>query len=264
MSSCLELSKRLEEAEGYACAQFAVARRKLSPNSDSEWRRIGGGYVVFDGADSPVTQAFGLGVLGELTPAVLDEVEAFFRERDAAVQLEISPFAGVEAFDLLVGRGYRPIEISNVMYRPVVESDAALGAGLSVRLAMDGDEWGALAARGWTYEHPELETFVRAANELVLNKADTFCFIGTVDGVPGAAGSLCLHNGVALFSGAATVPELRRRGLQSALFQERMRFAAAQGCDLAMVVVEVGSDSQRNALRSGFQVSYTRMKWKSS
>ena len=62
--------------------------------------------------------------------------------------------------------------------------------------------------------------------------------------------------------GAATVPELRRRGLQSALLQERMRYAFRHNCDLAMMVAEAGSNSQRNAERTGFRVAYTRMKWK--
>ena len=33
-------------------------------------------------------------------------------------------------------------------------------------------------------------------------------------------------------------------------------------CDLAMMVALAGSDSQRNAERKGFQIAYTRMKWK--
>jgi hypothetical protein len=55
---------------------------------------------------------------------------------------------------------------------------------------------------------------------------------------------------------------MRRRGLQGALLQERMRYAAEHGCDLAMMVAEAGSNSQRNAERKGFRVAYTRLKWK--
>jgi GNAT superfamily N-acetyltransferase len=73
---------------------------------------------------------------------------------------------------------------------------------------------------------------------------------------------LSLHDGVAWFGGAATVPELRRRGLQGALLRERMRYAAAHGCDLAMMVAQPGSNSQRNTERNGFRVAYTRIKWK--
>lgn len=88
------------------------------------------------------------------------------------------------------------------------------------------------------------------------------CFLAEVDGEPGAAGVLNLHEGVALFGGAATVPELRRKGLQAALLEERMRYAYEQGSDLAMMVAEAGSNSQRNAERKGFRVAYTRLKWR--
>lgn len=67
-----------------------------------------------------------------------------------------------------------------------------------------------------------------------------------------------------MFAGASTVPELRRRGLQGALLEERMRYAFDHGCDLAMMVAEAGSESQRNAERQGFQVAYTRLKWRLS
>jgi hypothetical protein len=55
---------------------------------------------------------------------------------------------------------------------------------------------------------------------------------------------------------------MRRRGLQGALLEARMRYAQEHGCDLAMMVAEAGSESQRNAERQGFRVAYTRMKWK--
>jgi GNAT superfamily N-acetyltransferase len=73
---------------------------------------------------------------------------------------------------------------------------------------------------------------------------------------------LSIHDNVALFGGSSTIPELRRRGLQSALLHERMRYAFDHGCDLAMMVTLPGSESQRNAERKGFQIAYTRTKWK--
>jgi GNAT superfamily N-acetyltransferase len=72
----------------------------------------------------------------------------------------------------------------------------------------------------------------------------------------------CIHDGVALFGGSATVPELRRRGLQAALVHKRMHYAFDHGCDLAMMVAQPGSDSQRNAERKGFRIAYTRTKWR--
>ena len=259
-----KLAERLEAAEGFACEQFAAARRQLFPESASAWMKCAGTTVVFDGVDAPTTQTFGLALFEELTPAALDEIEEFFLERGAEVMHEICPFAGAGTMDLLCARGYRPIEISNVMYREVAIGTESLPDEIRVRVigSEESGIWSEISARGWTHEHPEFEGFVREMGAVCVARQQSPCFLGELDGVPGAAGALILHEGVALFGGAATVPELRRRGLQSALLHVRMRYAAEHGCDLAMMVAEAGSNSQRNAERKGFRVAYTRLKWK--
>jgi hypothetical protein len=107
-SSDLELSRRLERAEGSACVQFAEARRRLFPESDSTWMECSGAWAVFDGVGSPVTQTFGLGLFEEITPASLDIIERFFLDRGAQVNHEVSPLAGAAALSLLCARNYRP------------------------------------------------------------------------------------------------------------------------------------------------------------
>ena len=129
MFADLALSRRLERAEGRACVQFAEARRRSFPESGVEWMESGGAYVVFDGVDSPITQTFGLGIFEELSPATLDLIECFFGDRGAPVQHEVSPLAGVAALDLLCARRYRPVEISNVMYRAVEKPAVEMAVG---------------------------------------------------------------------------------------------------------------------------------------
>ena len=264
--SDVALSRRLERAEGSACVQFAEARRRLFPESGAEWMECGGAYAVFDGIDSPITQAFGIGIFEELSTGTLDTIERFFGDRGAKVDLEVSPLVGVDALNLLCGREYRPIEISNVMIRSVERPEDGDRGNIRVRLISpeEADLWTEVSARGWSHEHPELREFVLQFGALSAAREQSLNFLGEVDGQPGAAGSLWVHAGVAVFAGAATVPELRKRGLQSALLEERMRYASEHGCDLAMMVAEAGSNSQRNAERKGFQVAYTRTKWRLS
>lgn len=262
--SDLALSKRLERAEGYACAQYAEARRRLFPASGAEWIECAGAYAVFDGVDSPVTQSFGLGIFEELSPTALDVMERFFLDRGAPVLHEVSPFAGVAALDLLCLRGYRPAEVSNVLCRPVEQPTSGRQDEIRVRV-IHGDEaqlWSDVNARGWAQEHPELMGFLLELGAISSSRDESLCFLAEVEGKPGAAGVLCLHEGVALFGGAATIPELRRRGLQTAMLHERMRYAFEHGCDLAMMAAQPGSHSQRNAERKGFQIAYTRTKWR--
>jgi GNAT superfamily N-acetyltransferase len=260
----LELAKRLEAAEGYACKQFAEARASLFPECGSEWIEVGGAVAVFDGIDAPTTQSFGLGVFEPLTAGTLERMEQFFFDRNTAAMHEVSPMAGVPALDLLCERGYRPIEISNVLYRSVEKPELDHPANIKVRVVgqEEAQLWGKISAQGWTHEHPELQEFVEQMGVLSVARKNSPCFLAEIDGKPGAAGGLSIFGGVALFAGAATVPELRCRGLQAALLQERMQYAFEHGCDLAMMVAEAGSNSQRNAERKGFRVAYTRIKWK--
>jgi len=262
--SDLALSRRLERAEGHACVQFAEARRSLFPDTGAEWMECAGAYAVFDGAGSPVTQTFGLGLFEPLSPDSLDVIERFFFDRGAQVCHEVSPFAGVATLDLLCAGQYRPIEISNVMCRPVEKPEADEHGNIRVRVvgAEDAQLWNKISAKGWTHEHPELQDFVEQSGALASARPQSPCFLAELDGRPGAAGALFMDNGVALFAGAATIPEMRRRGLQAALLEERMRYAFDHSCDLAMMVAEAGSNSQRNAERRGFRVAYTRVKWR--
>lgn len=175
----LELAKRLESAEGYACTQFAEARKRLFPESDSEWIEVGGAKAVFDGVDAPTTQSFGLGLFEDLTAVTLERLEQFFFERGSAANHEVSPLVGVAALELLCERGYRPIEISNVLYRNVEAPEVEHPANIRVReVAQDEAElWGSISARGWTHDHPEFEEFVKQMGVLCVARKNSPCFL---------------------------------------------------------------------------------------
>ncbi len=260
----LALSRRLERAEAHACAMFVEARARAFPESGAEWIECAGAYAAFDGVNSPVTQTFGLGVFEDVTPAALDEIERFFGKHGAAVNHEVSPLAGVPALDLLCSCGYRPIELSSVVWQAVAKPAAPpRAAEIRVR-AIGPDEaeiWAQTSARGWVSDHPEFEDLLLDFGKILTAREDLTCFLAKIEGEPAAAGVLSIHAGVALFAGSSTVPAFRRRGLQAALLEARMQLAVERGCDLAMMVAEAGSGSQRNAERQGFRIAYTRTKW---
>jgi GNAT superfamily N-acetyltransferase len=261
--SDLALSQRLERAEGRACHEFASARRRVSPHCDSEAIEFAGTNIIFDGVDSPTTQTFGLGLFEDLTAAKLDVIERFYFDRGSAVNHEVSPLVGTAALDLLCARNYRPIEISSVLYRPVEVAPSTIPPHIRVRVTNpeDAQLWSETSTRAWAHEYPEMLPFLQQTSAIMSARENSPCFLAEIDGKPAAAGTLCLHDGVALFGGSATVPKLRRRGGQSALLEARMRYALDHGYSLAMMVAEVGSNSQRNAERKGFHIAYTRTKW---
>lgn len=256
------LAARLERAEGAANARFVEARATVDPARGAEWCDIDGIWAMFDGVGSPLTQTFGLGIARPATAETLAAVEAFYDERGAGVDQEVSPLALDDPMPLLVRRGYVPIELTDVMVRPIEAADAAGAAAMPVDRVdhADGEAWADAAADGWS-ETPAVVPFVRAIGAVYPRTAGAHCFAARLDGVIAGAGVLCLYEGVALLGGASTRPAFRRRGAQTALFAARLRAAHAARCDLAMVCARPGSDSHRNAERRGFRVVYTRIKW---
>ena len=87
------------------------------------------------------------------------------------------------------------------------------------------------------------------------------CYLARVDGELAGGATMAIRNGVAGLFGASTLPAFRTRGVQTALLHKRLARAAEAGCDLAVSLALPGSASQRNIVRQGFSVLYTRVKF---
>jgi GNAT superfamily N-acetyltransferase len=260
----VDLARRLERTEARANREFVEARLKAFPDWGAEWTEIAGTYAMFDGPGSPLTQTFGLGMFEPLDAQLFAAIENFFQQRGGGVFHEVCPLADASTFALLSERGYKPIEFSNVLYRPIsadLRLDAPRNEHIRVRRirADDVDVWAQTAFEGWS-EFTEVADFLRDLGH-VIARSQYLPFLAEVDQQEIAAGALSISDDVALLAGASTIPSARRQGAQNALLEERLRHAATLGCTIAMMVTQPGSGSQRNAERHGFRVAYTRTKW---
>jgi len=260
----LELARRLERTEARANVQFVEARAEAFPEVGATWTVVAETYAMFDGVGSPVTQTYGLGLFQPITAEDMDQLEEFFKSRGAAVFHEVCPLADQSTFIFLSERGYKPIEVSNVLYRPIspdLRLNAARNEEVKIRVIekSEGELWAQTAYEGWR-EFSEVADLVRELG-LVTVRSKASSFLAELQGDPIATGALIIAGDVALLAGASTVPKARRQGAQLALLEERLRYAATQGCTIAMMVAQPGSGSQRNAERHGFRIAYTRTKW---
>jgi GNAT superfamily N-acetyltransferase len=257
------LAMRLERAEAHANAAFVEARAHLSPEVGAKWTDVDGTWAMYDGPDSPLTQTFGLGLFSAASESQLASLEAFFETRSAAVAHEVSLMADPQLLSLLAARGYVVNEWSAVLCQPLsTDAQPTQSPDVAVRLTGrdEAEQWAEIAAKGWG-EQPDLAGFMRSLGHVTAMSEGTYCFVAEIGGKAVASGSLHLHGGVALLSGASTIPAARNRGAQRALLQARLAYAQAQGCDLAMMAAAPGSSSQRNAQRAGFSVVYSRVKF---
>lgn len=260
------LSQKLELTEARSTADFVESHAKLFPESGAEWIEVAGVYALFDGAKSPSTQTFGLGIFDEITNAELDEIETFFKQRNAPVFHEVSPMADPSLIALLNERGYLSVELTSVMFRPLDTEnkiDLTNNPNIGTRI-IEKDEvelFAKVSAAGWRSEMPEFSDVMMQFARIGAQSAGALPFIAELNNKAIATGTLYVYDDVALLAGASTIPEGRRQGAQNALLSARLNYAREKGCKIATMGASPGSQSQRNAEKNGFHIAYTRTKW---
>ena len=166
--------------------------------------------------------------------------------------------------DLLARRGYRPIEFTSVMYKPLSPcASSATASNPRLRRSLGADEqelWRQISARGWG-GHPEWTEFLLGFGRVIASVEGSLGFFAHLDGRAGG------HRGPSLrwrrgpvrwrFYRAGSTPA----GSAARASRSPHELGHCRGCDLAMMCAQPGSASQRNAEREGFRIAYTRIKW---
>jgi hypothetical protein len=264
------LARRIERGEAAGARAWAQGYQRLFPGDAVEWLKVAGGCAVFAGPNSPLTQLQGAGMDRPVSEEEFDRIEDFFLSRNSRVQVVVCPLAHPSLLAGLGKRRYTVAEMENVLAMPLnpksVESPPASEVEVRPVQPGEGREWAETVARGFI-EEPE---FIPAGSDLKLDEVlirmllagegaeGYFNFASWLGGRMIGGGGLFVHEGEAMLNGASTLAAFRRRGAHSTLHFARLAYALGAGCDLARVVTQPGSTSQRNAERRGLRVVYTR------
>ena len=253
------LVRRLED--GHADSGIAFARAFLDRNPDSEvaFEPIAGGWAIFLGADSPLTQALAIGTRGVVSPEEISRLEQFFYSRGSPAVIDLAVMADPSVLSLIQDK--RPVirEISNVLARTLTPADdPSVCPGIDVQEVTRGDieDWARVVIRGFTESDDVSAEQIRIMSATPPHLKP---YLARASGRYLAAAAMSAFEGLATFFGDATFPSARRAGLQFALIVHRLREATAMGCDLASASVLPGSASHRNYERAGFQLVYSRI-----
>jgi GNAT superfamily N-acetyltransferase len=265
------LARRLEAAEEFGAVRYAECLAQLDPASGATSIAIGGGHAGFSGAGSPATQAVNVGMAGPVSGDEFDQLEYFYFSRGSACQIVVCPLADPSFLGFIRDRGYRIAEFNSVLMRSISPGESLPSPAAEIELrrvtANDADLWARIIGEGFSADLPEFSVPPGASLDIARVMRP---FAGVKNGLPylafvdghaaGGGGGMLLPeaNIVALF-GSSTLREFRGRGIQTALIRARLRDGAAAGCELAVIVTQPGSGSQRNAERCGFRLAYTKV-----
>jgi GNAT superfamily N-acetyltransferase len=211
-------------------------------------------------------RVLGLGLERPATPGDVEEIAAFFRELGVEWCAAVAPRAEPADLQFLLGAAGLQPGYAWAKFRRGVDGEApARTRELQVEGVDErqGRTFAETFGRGYGVPEPMHDWLA-----LLPGREGGHCFLAR-DGDAPAAGAVFVGSRVGWLGIAATLPEYRRRGAQSALLAARIRAAGGSGCEL--VVTETGalvdgkpSNSYRNILRAGFELDYVRANYLSS
>ena len=258
-----ELAHRLEMSEAIPQVHFAAELKRHSKDLNPAYEQIAGSHCVFIHPGCVVGRCVGLGLAGSVTAADLDQIEEFYRSRGEAAQIDVCPQADMSLLELMKERPYRLEELNDVLVRPISATEEFDGqpAQAEIRRVHNAEarEVCAVVARAFLEGKDPDPKFVEIFLPLYLAES-CFAFAAYVDGkiVGGAAGMVIPEARIATMFGAATLPEYRGRGIQSAFLRERLKLSQTAGAEYAVIVTRACTASQRNSMRAGFTLAYSK------
>ncbi len=268
------LAQRVEDAWAWLGIENARAQARLNPKSGATAFPVGGGYAVFMGAGSPLSQVLGLGLYGSVADSEIARMEAFYRKRGTPIHLEVASLAESSLLELLSRRGYRVQGQTHILVRPIqpgesfrarsadggTTSEDETAARVQVAPIQPGEvaTWASSVLRCFFEGPAELPAPLYEAALAMGSLPMVTCWLARVDDQIAGGGALAIRDRLALICGDGTLPAFRSQDVQTALLRDRLARAQEAGCDLAVICTQPGSGSQRNAERQGFRVVYAR------
>lgn len=257
-------------------AEFMYAFETGAPPSarsalDMTAVRLGGGVVLAMGADPTGgywNKALGFGVTEPVTDDLVRSVLDVYRATgSAAAVLQLAPSALPEDWDDICGRhGIVAGSVWAKLLRPAGKEIGPATTNLRIGRVRPDDvaEWSRVYCTGFGMpEDPDLLAFFGSGTD----EARGFRSFGAWSGDRlVASANLHVAGRVAAFCGAATLPEERRRGAQSAFMAARLAEATRLGCEWMSAETWQEFDgnvnpSLHNMERAGFVQVYDRRNW---
>jgi len=219
---------------------------------------VAGGRSVFKGPRSPFSAAIGVGLAGPVTAEDVDRIEAHLGPGGGPVRIEVGPWSDPSLAAELARRGYLIERFHQVWWRPPLPLPPP--AGVEVRPIRPGEERAWIDLFAQAYLGRPVQSGAQAEAFLAMTRAEgNVCFFALEAGAPAAVAIASDTGGLALLSGAGVPAASRGRGLQLALVQARLVWAAERRCDIAASATEPGTASQRTLERAGFRCAYPKV-----
>ena len=230
--------------------------RRLNPEAEVDGIEIAGGLAAFTGADSPLSQTYG--VVAPVSASDVATITAFYETRGATPRVFVSPFSDASLAVELGAKGYVPCEYENMLASDSFDAQAAYDDRIDI--ASDLDAWAVASAQGFTGRASLGPADVTIARVIAFSEG-VYPTQARTDGTIVATAAMDIKDACAGLFAGSTLAAFRGCGWQIAMIRDRIARARDLGARFMRATARPMSTSERNFIRCGFQVLYTRSLW---
>ncbi|MEK4058107.1 MULTISPECIES: GNAT family N-acetyltransferase [Paenibacillus] len=194
----------------------------------------------------------------------LEEIIRFYTAKDRAFQIDVDPVhCSSKLFKGLADHGLYQSGFHAVLYGLPRQAPSELPSKITIVEIDNVNSFDTYAEIHCLASGMALSDKIHFVNNNIglLNRPGWKLFAGYWEGLPAGVAAMHINGDIASCTLAATIPEYRNRGIQTALLHKRMHEAHLAGCRLITAQAGFGSTSQNNMERAGFQLAWTRAVW---
>ncbi|MFZ1017844.1 MAG: hypothetical protein WAN39_08245 [Candidatus Cybelea sp.] len=251
------LDETIRRCEIDGIRKSVEATQRLYPELEATGIEIAGGFARFNGFDA-LSEAFGLGTLAPVGAEEVARLIEFYASRNSTARVFVTPMTHPSLAHNLALAGFAPAEYENVLVSDDVETYARYDERVAV--ATDLDVWAAASMRGFMGDD-YAESGDPRFGVILASSEGAIATEGREGGAIVSTAVMTQRGECAFFFAGATVSGSRRRGWHLATIRDRIARARDGGARIMRATAKPGSTSERNFLRSGFSVLYTRALW---
>jgi GNAT superfamily N-acetyltransferase len=258
--------------EDFAALARSVERGQAAAMVElsAEAEPVEDGWMTFGGLGAFVNRACGLGLSGPASKEAARDVVDFFVSRGVEPRVELCSYVHPSLLRALGKAGFELLEFESVLYRRLEAEEDFFQAlpcgwpeGLTVSRvdaqdALAVEEYVRVSHQGFLQDGAKLSEGSRqsALKAPVLPHYDSL--VARLHGTPVGAGGCATRGSLLALFGTSVQAEFRKLGVQQALMAARLEHGRARGATLATIASLPGAATERNALRLGFRMAYTR------
>lgn len=237
--------------------RMALVMRELGGRGEP----INSGWMVYDGPESWANYATGLGLNGPVTAAEIQQLIDFYDSHGVDARVQTTPYQDPSLFSALVEHGFMFDDFETMLVHDLETIPDASKPDLKF-VKID------------PLKRADVKAFVEAHNigffvptslaitERLAQHPRCKLWLLELDGELVGSGGLELFEESAVLIAGAVFPEARRKGIQTAFINHRLRVARELGMSYALVGSVPNGATERNALRQGFVPAMTVFQWR--